>query len=400
MHIYIHIPFCIRKCSYCGFYSVIFNQELKCCFIDSLINEIDIYGHHFLDRNKLDCVDNLHNTLYIGGGTPSLLEFKDSQAIVNALNKSFAISAFDEFTIETNPDSLTESKLDGYRKLGVNRVSIGIQSLNDNILNSLGRVHDSAQAQNALQIAAGSGIRRISADLIYSIPGLETASFLKNIERVIELGATHISLYSLTVEPGTKIEKDVLSNKVRIPDTDTIAAQYYAASESLESLGFAAYEVSNFAQAGEESQHNMAYWTGESFFGFGPSAHSFCKNIRWANTLDVSKYIDAFSSEKLRIGDSHFGNNPESFLKKAGLPLDFAETLTRKDRITEIVMLGLRLRKGFSIDTLGDFAKTIIDTATPLFKNGILLYDGKSIKLAPGKRLLADAVAVKLVEII
>ncbi len=389
--------------------------------MDSIIKEIEIYGKQFSDRTELDCCEqsrihrdcyrarrnsalfncasNQSNTLYIGGGTPSLLEFEDFSVIANALKESFAISAFDEFTIEANPDSLTESKLDGFYKLGANRISIGIQSLDDGILNYLGRVHDSKQAQNALQIAVGSGIDRISADLIYGIPELETDSFLKDIERVIELGATHISLYSLTVETGTQLEKKVLSGKIKMPETDTIATQYYAASELLDFYGFASYEVSNFAPASEESLHNMAYWTGESYFGLGPSAHSFCKNMRWANAPDVSKYIDAFSSRKCRRDDSHFGDNPE----KVGVQnfehlLDFAEILTRKARIAEIVMLGLRLRNGFSINALGDYAEKIIDTATPLFENGILIYDGKNMRLASGKRLLADAVAAKLVE--
>ncbi|MCD6594669.1 radical SAM family heme chaperone HemW [bacterium] len=395
MHIYIHIPFCVRKCRYCAFYSIGYDSGIAKEFVNSLFREIEMMAIILRNRNNFYDNDTL-NTLYIGGGTPSILEPALIGEIVRAIQQNFGIDKFDEFTIEANPESVSRQKVDRYIEFSANRMSIGVQSLDDRQLKFLGRIHNSEQALDAIKSARAAGIRNISLDFIYGSPNFDVKSFLPTLERTIAFGIEHISLYSLTVEPNTPLENDVRKHLIVLPTTDEVGEQYYAIAEYLDSQGFAEYEVSNFAKAKHRCKHNLAYWHRQKYLGLGPSAHSFDGEYRWANTKSVERYISAFSRKYIPLNNKIFGDDFAKMLADLKLPIDFIEKLTPVQEISEIVMLGLRLDEGFYIEKLGDYAEKIIEAAKELLVHKILTFDGEKIWLNRKQKLLADGVAAKI----
>lgn len=380
MHVYIHIPFCVKKCAYCNFYSVALHdaksrESLSTLaeYTNNLINEIKLCADPTLFFQNI-----LPSTLFIGGGTPSLLPLKSIRKIYDTVLSGFDINEISEFTIEANPESMTLGKVFGLPNTGINRISIGIQSLNDDILKFLGRIHNRETGLLALQLAFDVGIENISADLIYGIPGLTNQMLKQDIETLVNLGVKHISLYSLTIEEGSKFWEDVKQHNLTLPSSDKLAEQYYSASELLKELGFSAYELSNFALPGYECQHNMAYWLGESYLGFGPSAHSYHNFSRWANVSNLKEYNALIGSGKV--------------------PLAFKEDLTPIQQLEELIMTRLRTLKGVNIiDIDSIFRDAVIENAKPLIDNGILEIYQNYLRLRDNSRLLADGVAAKLI---
>ena len=393
MHIYVHIPFCVQKCRYCAFYSIGYDGEIADRFVNSLVREIETMAMVMPVR---DSSDDSENTLYIGGGTPSILDSSQIGRIVRAIRQNFEIDEFDEFTIEVNPESVNRQKIDKYIEFGASRISIGVQSLDDEHLKFLGRVHNLEQALDAIKIANSSGIREISVDFIYGLPNFHIDSFIEKLWEIISIGVNHISLYSLTVEPNTPLENDVRKNIVDMPTDDEVGEQYYAIAEYLCSRGFFAYEVSNFARAGHFCKHNLAYWHRKKYLGLGPSAHSFDGKYRWANVRDVKRYIEAFETMSVPNSYNMLDRNFTKILADLKLPIDFIEKLTSIQEISEIVMLGLRLDEGFCIESLGEYAEQIVESAKVLLENKILETDGERIWLNRKRRFLADGVAEKI----
>lgn len=309
--IYIHIPFCEKKCSYCNFYSIALTDEIKEKYIDALTKEIRFYKK----ENKTI------NSLYFGGGTPSVLDLKDIEKIMLALKDSFKFNKNIEITIEINPNTATLNKLKNYKNLGINRISFGVQSFNDKELEKLERTHNKTLAINAIENALNCNFNNISIDLMLGIPLQTKESFFKTLTIATKFNITHISLYQLKIEPNTKFFK--FPPKDLMPP-DSVANLYLLACSFLESKGFSQYEISNFAKKNKESIHNLKYWTLKDYLGFGPSAHSFYNNERFYHENSLTNYI----------------KNPLTTTKEEK-NLDF-----------EWLILNLRLKKGVNIKDL------------------------------------------------
>jgi oxygen-independent coproporphyrinogen-3 oxidase len=276
--LYIHLPFCRVHCTYCPF-AVSTDIRLQDQYTDALLAEIDARSN----RERID-------SIFLGGGTPSRTSRENLTRIVAHLRERFDIEDGAEFSIEANPEDVTADAVDFWRSLGMNRISIGVQSFHDDELRPLGRVHGRAQALEAVRIAVASGVRT-SLDLILGLPRQTAASFEQTLETAINTGAGHVSLYMLDLEEGTALARQVEDERVTLPDDDLVADLYTIAIERFAKAGLAQYEISNFARAGEECRHNLRYWRREQYLGFGIGAHSFLADRRFANTRDIHRYI-------------------------------------------------------------------------------------------------------------
>jgi oxygen-independent coproporphyrinogen-3 oxidase len=373
MHgIYIHTPFCARKCFYCDFYSIT-DISLSNFYIDAIVKEIAFYG----DKYKA-----APETIFIGGGTPSLLSANQIERIVNSLSKYFDLSKVTEFTIEANPGSADIIALKDYLSLGINRISFGVQSFNNEELKFLQRIHNSEEAITAIKTAQEVGFYNINADLIFSIPGQDANSLFNSIKILAELEIPHISAYSLIYEEDTGLFDAFLKGEIAPVGEEEDADIYLALIDEIASYGYRQYEISNFAIQDRECLHNLNYWRRNEYFGFGPSAHGYLNGIRYNNFADLNNYIKLINSGEL--------------------PIKSTEELTRSEEIMEIFYLGLRaegldlalLKSKYNIDLFEDKA--------PIIKrmvNGKLadIINNKLI-LTPEGYALCDNIAVSLSE--
>ena len=326
--LYIHVPFCRTKCIYCSFYSEV-NFDLHDRYVSSLIKEIELYSKRFRNRT--------FSTIYIGGGTPSLLNSRQIGRIFEVLRQNFQFEDQVEIAIEANPESVTPEIVKGWKDLGINRVSLGVQSAHDDELKFLGRIHDVAMAEQAIRIIENGGISNFNIDLIFGIPGQTVEKFKESIEWAVSHGAKHISTYSLTVEKGTILHKLLENGKVKLPGEEEFREMYRIREEVLSRYGFKRYEISNFALPGFESRHNRIYWFHGEYLGLGPSAASFVYSpqiVRWQNDANLIEYIDSLSQ----------GNFPP-------LGEDF---VNRSSLLLERIFLYIRTSKGISRE-LADF---------------------------------------------
>ena len=320
--IYVHIPFCKKKCHYCNFFTLA-SKKHKALFLESLQKEI------LLQKNYLK--GDLIETIYLGGGTPSLLTISEIAKILDSIRENYPISNSAEIDIETNPDDLDEETLIAYKSLGINRLSIGTQSFDDVTLNSLNRVHTAQQAIDSVRLAKKIGFDNISIDLIYGIPGLSNEKWKKSIESAISLEIPHLSAYHLTVEPNTALEVLIRKKQYPKPVDEEGVEHFNILSESLQSAGYEHYEISNYALPGKYSIHNTNYWRQQKYLGLGPSAHSYNLESRQWNIASITKYNQALSLGKL----------------------DYElEKINIVDQYNEFVMLGLRTQWGINIDEL------------------------------------------------
>ncbi len=315
---YLHIPFCERKCIYCDFYSIE-NLSLRTEFVDLLLQEIDL---------KLAANPNLAGrpleTIFFGGGTPSLLTAGELERIIQKLSSHFAVSSDCEFTMECNPGTVTLEKLRGYKSLGVNRLSFGVQSFDAEELKFLGRIHDADQAREAVALARKAGFNNVSIDLIFALPGQTEATLNRTLDEARALETEHISAYNLIVERGTPLFRLVQLGTVIELDSDRAASLFSIVQERLSNVGFAQYEISNYAKSPEfRARHNLVYWDGfKDYVSFGPSAHEFLDGQRAWNVSSLEEY--------------------GKFIRSAKLPTINRERLTHKERRTEILYLQLR----------------------------------------------------------
>ena len=348
--LYIHIPFCIKKCAYCDFNSMSAPDSVKQSYIDALIYEMSEY--------KGTAVD----TVYIGGGTPTVLDTELLKRVIGNIKSTFVLSPDTEFTVEMNPKTADEKKLLMLCRMGVNRLSIGVQSFCDAELAALGRAHNAKDALSAIALAKDAGFCNISIDLMSAIPHQTMESFSKNLEIAIAQEVSHISCYSLILEEGTPLFESVKNGKITLCDEDTEREIYEHAVATLEKNGYKQYEISNFAKDGKESRHNLKYWSMEEYIGIGLSAHSFFGSTRFSNTADISEYI---------------GRN---FGRKKTL-------LSKKDMMSEFVFLGLRKTGGISkkdfSDKFGEDIYKIFEKPLEKFiKTGFLLDENGKIRLS------------------
>lgn len=318
--IYIHIPFCDHKCIYCDFYSIITLKNLE-EYLNALKKEIDFFADRYSDNRKII-------SIYFGGGTPSLIEPDLIRTIIEKISKRFFLSSDVEITLETNPGTVNKDKLKTFKEIGINRLSIGVQSFKDEELKFLTRIHNSHTAIKTVLDAYENGFKNISIDLIFNLPKQTKEIWQRNLEIAINLPITHISAYSLILEKGTILNKMVLDGKIEIQDEDYDADLYEYTIDFLNQNGFNQYEVSNFAKPGFESIHNNSYWSYKDYLGFGTSSHSFVDGKRWWNYSSLSFYIKSINDK----GNAVIGE----------------EILTKEQMIDEFVMLSLR-SQGLSI---------------------------------------------------
>jgi len=318
--LYIHIPFCLSKCLYCDFYSLTSISAIP-DFLDALFKEMEMY------HNRFDPFD----TVYIGGGTPSLLSPQQLENILKRVRKNFDLISdpeiTPEITIETNPADLNRSFLESMRKIGINRINIGVQSFNQKILNFLGRRHTAKQAISAVEASRKAGFHNIGLDLIYGVPAQDIESWLDTLKQAVAFSPEHISCYQLTLESKTPLGIRYQTGEFSLPREELQYEFFMKTSEFLEDAGYIHYEVSNFARGKEHtSRHNQKYWDHSPYLGFGPSAHSFQCNQRWWNHRSLDQYLAAINA----------GN----------LPVEGTETLTMEQLRLEALYLGLRTKKG------------------------------------------------------
>jgi len=345
--LYIHIPFCKSKCPYCNFYSVTsFNMLEE--FLHALVREMEMYREAF---TRFD-------TVYIGGGTPSLLAIEHFDSILSTIRNTFVISPNVEITVEINPADSPQEYLESIRRLGFNRLNIGVQSFDDKVLRFLKRRHSVREAWNMIEGAGNAGFENIGIDLIYGIPGQDMASWLDTLSQALLLNLAHLSCYQLTVEPGTPLGLRHQRGEIVLPDEELQHAFFIKTSEILENAGYVHYEVSNFARnISLASKHNQKYWNHTSYLGLGPAAHSFIGNKRWWNHSSVDEYIRDIEAGKL--------------------PLNSSEILTSEQLHLEALFLGLRTKKGIHLHDYSrryghDLMSEKADALTRLVKAGFI----------------------------
>lgn len=314
--LYIHIPFCDHKCIYCDFYSVITRDNIT-NYLNAIKKEISFYSEKYKNDSKITSV-------FFGGGTPSLMEPEYLGEIIQHLKTRFDILPTAEITMETNPGTVNKKKLETFRSFGINRISIGIQSFNNDELKFLTRIHDSEKAIETITDASRAGFDNINIDLIFNLPGQSREKWLNNLKTAASSNIQHISAYSLILERGTILNKMVLDKKVILQDDDYDADLYECTMDYLEGQGFLQYEVSNFYKPGFECIHNKAYWEYKDYFGFGSSAHSFVNGKRWWNFSSARQYI--------------------SEVEKHGMAEANSELINDEQRLSEYIMLALRAK--------------------------------------------------------
>ena len=361
--IYIHIPFCVSKCRYCDFVSFPCETEAKKRYVDALIHEMAIAAKELPEKQ--------YDTVFIGGGTPSTLELGEIMRIMAALHDHFSIAEDAEITIEANPGTLDAWKLAEYRECGINRLSMGLQSVNPHILKALGRIHTPDDFLNSMDMAKAAGFTNINVDLMYGLPEQSTEDLLAAIAVAAGAGVTHISAYSLIVEENTPLYFDINGGSVLLPGEDEAFEMYEKSKEMLESLGFHRYEISNYAKEGYESRHNLNYWINGEYVGLWLNSHSAMhiggKWLRWANKSEFEEYL----------ADTDEGKRPLA---------DEPQTIERAEEMFECVMLGLRKTAGI---TNGEFEARFGESLFTTFSKAIAQLDenGLLIKTADGIRL-------------
>ena len=369
MMIYVHIPFCRQKCLYCAFYSVPRpGEDIINMYVDALCSEMQ------LRKNELP--DQPVETLCFGGGTPSLLSPKHLSRLFKTLHQCYNLADVTEITFEANPEQLAKDYLHQIKALGVNRLSIGVQSFSDADLKLLNRRHTAQQAVQAVKTAQESGFDNISIDLIYGIP--QSASWQSNLTTVETLGVQHLSCYALTMEPGTAYARLVEKDKIQPCDEETVISQYNTLIHWAKQNNFVQYEVSNFCKNGYHSRHNSGYWDVTRYMGFGAAAHSFSGTQRRWNVADVATYIKGV---------------------KDGTPFSECEELTAADLYNEYVMTALRTAKGVEKSVLErrfpTFAQHFAEKARQFVLRGLLTDDGTAFRPTPHGLLMADGMAAE-----
>ncbi len=350
--IYIHIPFCKRKCYYCDFISYS-QKDKKVEYVRALQKEIE--------KEKDKAINHIVTTIYIGGGTPSNIEESAIKDIIENIKKYYEVLQDAEITIEVNPGTVTKNKLETYKKAGINRLSIGLQSTNNELLKTIGRIHTYEEFYETYKLARELGFNNINVDLMLGLPNQTIEMLEESIQIILKLKPEHISVYSLILEEGTKLYEDVKNKTVLLPNEDTERMMYWKTKELLEENGYIHYEISNFAKKGKESKHNMNCWEQKEYLGFGLSAHSYYNKNRYSNSESLDEYI------KLPPPTIH-------------------ETQNKENEEKEYMMLGLRKIDGVSIDKFKqkfekDPEKLFKEEIEKLVKQDLITVSEKNIKL-------------------
>jgi oxygen-independent coproporphyrinogen-3 oxidase len=362
-HLYVHIPFCARICPYCAFYKELLDRSQTNRFCQALVREVQ---QHAKDRHLLP------STIYFGGGTPTALTIGQLESVLRVFHDQLDLSQLIEWTMEANPGSVSARKADTLRKLGVNRISLGVQSWDDELLKLLGREHNAQQAEQSFRILREAGFCNINVDLMFGLPGQTIQQWQATLEKTISLQPEHISTYCLTYEEDTDFFLRQSRGEFR-ENSDADAELFEMTMSILESAGYQHYEISNYARPNFSSVHNRAYWAGENYLGIGPSAFSTVEMQRWQNISDYRQYADRVLSDQSPIGPK--------------------ENLTPEMKRTEKVALLLRTRDGVSADLLEPFR----NQTREFVRLGLLRRSNGTFMLTRSGKALADSVAEALV---
>ena len=374
--VYIHIPFCKQACHYCNFHfstSLRYKDEL----IESLVKEITITPYF---KTVEDQAGKKISSIYFGGGTPSILNAEELELIFVALHKKFNISFNAEVTLEANPDDITAKKLSEWKQIGINRLSVGIQSFNEDELRWMNRAHSAVDSIKCIDEISQEGFTNFSVDLIYGSPLLSNDAWKRNVAMIIERKIPHISCYALTIEPKTPLDKMIRLNKTVPVDNEKQADQFLLLMDWMKQAGYEHYEISNYALPGMRSQHNSSYWSGDHYYGFGPSAHSFDgKNRRW-NIANNAAYIQALQNDSIPFEE---------------------EILTPVQQLNEYIMTSLRTIEGLDLVKLGNEFGNEYEEKLLLKSNKYILTQKLSAKnssliLTNEGKLFADGIAADL----
>lgn len=359
LSIYIHIPFCYSKCYYCDFNSSINDENIE-RYIKYLKREVDIYSET-LDKYKV-------KTIFIGGGTPSFIDEKYIEEILTHIYNRIDTSELTEVTIESNPRTLNLKKLNTYKRLGINRISLGVQTLNDRLLKTIGRSHTSDDFYNTYDLIKKVGFKNINVDIMFNLPGQKKSDLIDTLKKVTDLDITHISLYSLSIEEGTPFYEMEERGEISLSSEDMEREMYHDSIEFLESRGYPQYEISNFSKKGYECIHNLVYWRVKPYIGLGLSAHSNINNKRYGNLGDFTSYFDSIDNNKLPIEK------------------DTKEDIDKDMEIYEYIMLGLRLNRGINLEDFKIRFKRDLESAfngklEKFKKDGLIIEDKETLKL-------------------
>jgi oxygen-independent coproporphyrinogen-3 oxidase len=372
--IYLHIPFCKQACNYCDFHFST-SLKMKASFVDALLTEIELRKSVF-DQQTI-------NSIYFGGGTPSLLSEEDLTRIFETLFTSFRVSPLAEITLEANPDDLSPDKIKVLKNTPINRLSIGIQSFRDEDLRFMKRAHNAKEALSSIKSCKQAGFTNLTIDLIYGTPGMDTSAWLENLNIAFDLEIPHISSYALTVEPNTELHHQILHQKVSNLDENQSAAQFELLTSQMKRNGYEQYEISNFCKPGAYSKHNSSYWKKDMYLGLGPSAHSFYDNKRLWNVSNNTKYVKSLAQNLLPLQE---------------------EVLSLEDRYNEYVMTSLRTKWGCSI---AEIETNFSSELAAYFRNEIeryvfsqnVLVKNEVYYLSEKGKLLADKIASDLFKV-
>lgn len=365
LQLYIHIPFCVRKCNYCDFLSFAVDDDIKDKYVEALIEEII--------SNKDEYSNYPISSIFIGGGTPSILKPGKIELILNTIRDNYNLKYDAEITVECNPGTIDSLKISEYKQAGVNRISLGLQSIFDDKLKTLGRIHDYNTFLESYSLVKNSGISNINVDIMGGLPKLTLKQWEDTIKTVVDLRPTHISSYQLIIEEGTpfyNMEKDLM-----LPDEDTERSMYELTCSMLDEAGYKQYEISNYSLEGYECRHNIGYWIRNNYIGFGLGASSLFQDVRWKNGNDLSKYIEKeFAKEEI-------------------------EELSDKDVMSEYMFLGLRLTSGISLRDFKNRFKIEFDDINEyklhtekMISEGLLIKEGDRLRLSSNGMNLANTV--------
>jgi len=377
LSLYIHFPFCGSICSYCDFYKQKYDAQMEDKFFKALITELRFA------KDTIVPSERVIQTIYIGGGTPSLIDFWNLKHLVTMIREYFEFDPQLEFSLEINPESIDAEKLIALKKMGVNRPVFGVQTFDTEALTRLERAHNLKDSYRSVYLAGANGFRNFGIDMMFGLPDQNSAKLSDDLNQLVDLSPPHISYYQLTVKKNSPLEKNIRDGRITLPDQDMMASMYHAINEELKKHSYYRYEVSSYAIPGFECRHNLCYWEGGDFLGLGPSAHSFIGNRRFANSPSLDIYIDKLSK----------GERPVIF-----------DADNRESRITETIMLGLRTARGVERDKFltrfGVSIDQVIDEKTlkMMIKENLVDNDADTLKLTETGFPVADEIIRRLVK--
>jgi oxygen-independent coproporphyrinogen III oxidase len=381
--VYVQVPFCQTKCTYCNFHTGVFSKELYAPYVRAVCREIAEFPRLRAENGIAAVPEAVVDTVYFGGGTPSLLEPANLAQIIEAIRASFP-SQFEEVTLEADPETITPEKAAAWREAGFNRISMGVQSFDDGELRAAGRMHRRADVFQATKILRAAGFGNLSFDLIAGLPHQTDRSWEDSVDQLLQLRPEHVSIYLMEIDEGSRLGLEVLQSGERysakaLPSDDSMANYYEHGCRQLAASGYGHYEISNWGLPGFESRHNLKYWRREPYFGFGAGAHSFNGSQRWANGHDPASYADS--------------------VLQGRFPVEQLESVTRSQALEEELFLGLRQLAGIDLEGIeAKYGAHLRPRVQDLLAQGLVEWDGPRLRLSPERLTVSNEVFVQLLE--